>query len=87
MVTVTSQPPIRTSLVPVTIAAPQPATSPIRNAGLPPINTLVLPWLKGVGACGPAVGGIAQAWVSPTTAAGMPPINTVDTPGPATVPG
>ena len=59
-----------------------------RMAGLPQINTVVLPIKKGEeGICGvAAVGTIAQACISPITAAGIPPIITVGAPGPVTTP-
>src|SRR5215470_14579278 len=63
-------PPISTLGAPLTIGAPQPDISPSRNAGRPPMNTVTLPLAKGVGGCGPATGGIAQACISPATAAG-----------------
>src|ERR687884_966343 len=69
------------------MGAPQPAMSPARAAGRPPIKTVALPLAMGVGGCGPANGGIAHACMSPTTAAGMPPMRTVGTPGPVIVPG
>src|SRR5918912_1253250 len=69
------------------MGAPQPAMSPARAAGRPPIKTVALPLAMGVGGCGPASGGIAHACMSPTTAAGMPPMRTVGTPGPVIVPG
>src|ERR1044071_316676 len=69
------------------MGAPQPDMSPIRAAIRPPIKTVALPLTIGVGGCGPASGGIEQAWLSPITAAGMPPIKTVATPGPTITPG
>jgi len=71
----------------MTMGAPHPLVSPTRAAGRPPISTVALPLTIGVGGCGPAVGGIEQAWLSPNTAAGIPPINTFATPGPTIVPG
>jgi hypothetical protein len=77
--------PIITVGAPIKIGAPQPAISPTRKAGLPPMNTVTLPIGKGVGGCG--VGTNEQACKSPTTAAGIPPIVTVGTPGPVIAPG
>src|SRR5262245_50798097 len=72
---------------PLIIGAPQPDTSPRRSAGRPPISTVRLPLGNGVGGCGPATGGMAQACRSPAAAAGRLPINTLATPGPPTTPG
>jgi hypothetical protein len=67
--------PIMTVGVPATILPPWAVESPIRAAGLPPINTVVDPIMM-------LSGGPVQIQVSPTTAAGIPPINTVGAPGP-----
>ena len=70
---------------PTAAIAPQPHTSVVRNAGLPPISTVVLPITNGDdGIC--AGGGIGQVCKSPITAAGIPPINTVGSPGPVITP-
>ena len=44
--------PIITVGAPMMIGAPQPAMSPTRSAGRPPIITVVLPIGNGVGGCG-----------------------------------
>ena len=61
---------------PITIGAPQPAMSPTRSAGRPPIITVMLPIGNGVGGC-TAGGGKLHVCRSPTTAAGIPAISTV----------
>ena len=65
----------------MTIGAPQPARSPIRAAGMPPISTVGQPGgTIGVGGC-TAGGGNEQVCGVPTVAAGIPAISTVGTPG------
>jgi hypothetical protein len=69
------------------IGAPQADISPIRAAGIPPINTVGHPggaitvggWTAG--------GGKEQMCGVLTVAAGIPPINTVGTPGGPITPG
>ena len=80
------QSPISTLSAPLLAIAPQPATSPTRNAGFPLIRTVSLPFAIGEGGCDGG-GGKPQACRAPTTAAGRPAIRTVGTPGPPTVPG
>jgi hypothetical protein len=60
--------------------------SPTRNAGRPPIITVMLPIGNGVGGW-TAGGGKLHVWMSPTTAAGIPAMSTVGTPGPVMTPG
>lgn len=67
------------------MAAPQPVLSPRRAAGLPPMNTLVLPAMTALAGCG--VGAAAHVWVVPSTAAGKLPIRTLGTPLPTRTPG
>src|SRR5205807_1021705 len=82
-----AQPPMRTVRQPSTIGAPQPARSPTRAAGIPPISTVGQPGgTIGEGGCTTG-GGNEQACRLPTVAAGTPPISTVGTPGPLMVPG
>ncbi len=78
--------PIITVGAPIAALAPHRQVSPTRNAGLPPIITVALPWGNAltVGTC--QGGGIGHTWVSPTVAAGIPPISTIGTPGPVIVP-
>lgn len=82
------QPPIRTVGQPTAALAPQRQTSVVRIAGLPQINTVVLPIINGEDVrCGVlGVGTIAQVCISPITAAGIPPIITVAAPGPVITP-
>src|SRR4051794_22850447 len=80
------QSPISTLSAPLLAIAPQPATSPTRNAGRPLIRTVLLPFAIGEGGC-EGGGGRAQACRAPAPAAGLPAIRTVRTPGPPTVPG
>src|SRR3954470_19508063 len=61
------------------IAPPCAVLSPIRAAGLPPINTVEDPATI-------ESGGPAQVHISPTQAAGNPPIKTVGAPGGKTGP-
>jgi hypothetical protein len=67
--------PINTVGKPTTIVPPWTVKSPMRAAGMPPINT--------VGDPGGAIasGGPTQVAISPTRAAGMPPMSTVGHPG------
>ncbi len=64
---------------PATITPPWAVLSPIRAAGLYPINTVVDP-------CAIVSGGPTHTQASPTTAAGNPPISTVGVQGPQTGP-
>lgn len=68
---------MKTFVAPATIDWPQPAKSPTRAAGLPPICTVVDPGgTIGVVPCGPAGGGMVQTVGFPTTAAGWPFVRT-----------
>src|SRR5215211_6283547 len=80
------QPPIMTVVAPMTIGAPQPDTSPVRTAGMPPTNTVALPGAIGVGGWG-GVPGNEQMCSVPIFAAGLPSISTFSTPGPPIMPG
>src|SRR4051812_34378962 len=83
----TAQPPMRTVGWPTTIGAPQPARSPTRAAGRPPISTDVEPGgTMTDGGC-TAGGGNEQMCGVPTVAAGSPPISTFGTPGGPMTPG
>ena len=79
-------PPISTVGAPTTAIAPQTQASVVLIAGLPPINTVVLPMGKGLTVGWWPTGGSEQACRSPATAAGNPPIKTVGTPGPVMIP-
>jgi hypothetical protein len=72
-------PPICTVGNPPTITPPWAVISPCLAAGLPPINTDVLPFTI-------TSGGPAQTHMSETTDAGNPPISTFATEGPVTGP-
>lgn len=78
--------PIITVGSPIAGEAPQTQISPTRMAGLPPINTVILPTVNGlvVGWC--EFGGREHTCISPATHAGIPPIWTVGSPGPVIVP-
>jgi len=78
--------PIITVGSPTTAIAPQMQASDVRNAGMPPINTVALPIGKGLAVGWWAFGGSEQTCMSPATAAGIPPVKTVPTPGPTIVP-
>lgn len=76
--------PIITVNSPIAAAAPVELMSiPALAAGFPPIKTVVLPVLIGLGGAEVPGGGVH---ISPITAAGTPPISTVGTPGPKMVP-
>ena len=67
-------PPIITVGNPITIVPPWAVKSPIRAAGIEPINTVTDPFAI-------TSGGPTQTAISPTLAAGTPPINVVTAPG------
>jgi hypothetical protein len=75
----TPHPPIITVGSPTVIVPPWAVLSPMRAAGLPPINTVAEPFTT-------ESGGPTQTQLSPTTAAGRLPISTVGQPGPTTGP-
>src|SRR5450759_2023440 len=60
---------------PITMVPPWDVGSPMRAAGFPPINTVILPMMI-------LSGGPTHTHESPRVAAGRPPINTVGAPGP-----
>ena len=59
----------------MTIGAPQPATSPIRAAGIPPINTVGQPGGRIADGGWTVGGGKLQTWGVPTVAAVFPAVH------------